>query len=107
MPSQYPLMCPSVNTCVDLRWATLHSHKLPDPTHPPSLPPSLVPLLLYPLTISQDERTALMYAAQEGKDECVKVLLEAGCDKEAKDKVRDERGVVVMPREIVVLSCNG
>ena len=40
-------------------------------------------------------------------EECLKLLLEAGCDKEAKDTVRDECGVVVMTREIVVLSCNG
>ena len=49
----------------------------------------------------------MMYAAQEGKDGCLKLLLEAGCDKDAKDEVRDECGVVVMTREIVVLSCNG
>ena len=49
----------------------------------------------------------MMIAAMNGKDGCVKLLLEAGCDKEAKDKVRDECGVVVMTREIVVLSCNG
>ena len=49
----------------------------------------------------------MMYAAKEGRDGCVKLLLEAGCDKEAKDEVRDECGVVVMTREIVVLSCNG
>ena len=48
-----------------------------------------------------------MLAAVNGKDGCVKLLLEAGCDKEAKNKVRDECGVVVMTREIVVLSCNG
>ena len=48
-----------------------------------------------------------MYAAKEGKDRWLKVLLEAGCDKEAKDKVRDECGVVVMTREIVILSRNG
>ena len=48
-----------------------------------------------------------MYAAQGGAECGVKLLLEAGCDKEAKDKVRDECGVVVMTREIVVLSCNG
>ena len=48
-----------------------------------------------------------MRAAYNGKDGCVKLLLEAGCDKEAKNKVRDECGVVVMTREIVVLSCNG
>ena len=49
----------------------------------------------------------MMLAALNGKDECVKLLLEAGCDKEAKDKVRDECGVVVITREIVVLSCDG
>ena len=49
----------------------------------------------------------MMIAAYRGKDGCLKLLLEAGCDKEAKDKVRDECGVVVMTREIVVLSCNG
>ena len=48
-----------------------------------------------------------MKAAEWGKDECLKLLLEAGCDKDAKAKVRDECGVVVMTREIVVLSCNG
>ena len=48
-----------------------------------------------------------MKAALLGKDECLKLLLEAGCDKDAKDKVRDECGVVVMTREIVVLGCNG
>ena len=43
-----------------------------------------------------------MKAAYEGNDGCLKVLLEAGCDKEAKDNVRDEFGVVViMTREIV------
>ena len=50
----------------------------------------------------------MMYAAQAyGSDGCLKLLLEAGCDKEAKDEVRDECGAVVMTREIVVLSCNG
>ena len=49
----------------------------------------------------------MMKAAMNGSDGCVKLLLEAGCDKEAKDDVRDECGVVVMTREIVVLSCNG
>ena len=49
----------------------------------------------------------MIFAACKGKDGCVKLLLEAGYDKEAKNKVRDECGVVVMTREIVVLSCNG
>ena len=49
----------------------------------------------------------MMIAAYNGRDECLKLLLEAGCDKNAKDNVRDECGVVVMTREIVVLSCNG
>ena len=48
-----------------------------------------------------------MLAAENGNDECLYLLLEAGCDKHAKNKVRDECGVVVMTREIVVLSCNG
>ena len=47
-----------------------------------------------------------MFAASHGKDGCLKLLLEAGCDKEAKNKVRDECGVVIMSREIVVLSCD-
>ena len=97
-----------MNTSVDPRWATPYTptpHRTPL-THPP-FPPSLAPLLLCPSPISQSEETALMKAAQYGKDGCLKLLLEAGCDKEAKDKVRDECGVVVMTREIVVLSCNG
>ena len=49
----------------------------------------------------------MMIAAKTGSGGCVKLLLEAGCDKEAKSEVRDECGVVVMTREIVVLSCNG
>ena len=49
----------------------------------------------------------MMIAVEKGKDGCLKVLLEAGCDKQAKNEVRDECGVVVMTREIVVLSCNG
>ena len=48
-----------------------------------------------------------MLAAENGNDECLKLLLLAGCDRDAKDKVCDECGVVVMTREIVVLSCNG
>ena len=48
----------------------------------------------------------MMLAARDGKDGCLELLLEAGCDKEAKNKVRDECGVVIMSREIVVLSCD-
>ena len=82
---------------------TLH---LTPPNHLRILPPSLAPLLLCPSPISQEGHTALMIAVKEGKDKCVKLLLEAGCDKEAKDNVRDECGVVIMSREIVVLSCD-
>ena len=49
----------------------------------------------------------MILAAEGGHDECLKLLLEAGCDKDAKTEVCDECGVVVMTREIVVLSCNG
>ena len=49
----------------------------------------------------------MVIAAERGSDECVKLLLEAGCDKDAENYVRDKCGVVVMTREIVVLSCNG
>ena len=48
----------------------------------------------------------MLKAAEYGNDGCLKLLLEAGCDKEAKNKVRDECGVVIMSREIVVLSCD-
>ena len=74
---------------------------------PPTHPLTLAPLLLCPSPISQLKMTALMLAAQKGEDGCVKLLLEAGCDKDAKDNVRDDCCVVVMTREIVVLSCNG
>ena len=96
-----------MNTSVDPRWATPTLTLPPDPIHPLTLPLSLAPLLPCASPISQNEKTALMIAAQNGRDGCVKLLLEAGCDKDAKDKVRDECGVVVMTREIVVLSCNG
>jgi ankyrin repeat protein len=36
----------------------------------------------------QDGWTALMYAAQDGRAECVRLLINAGADKEAKDNVR-------------------
>ena len=64
-------------------------------------------LLLCLSPISQNERTALMIAILNGKDKCLKLLLEAGCDKGAKTNVRDECSAVIMTREIVVLSCNG
>ena len=37
----------------------------------------------------QDDGTALTIAAKKGHTECARVLLEAGADKEAKDKVLD------------------
>ena len=48
----------------------------------------------------------MMLVAEKGNVEFLKLLLEAGCDKEAKDYVRDECGVVVMTREIIVVSCS-
>ena len=48
----------------------------------------------------------MILAAGQGQEGFLKLLLEAGCDKDAKNNVRDECGVVVMTREIVVLSCN-
>ena len=40
------------------------------------------------LTHTQDGFTALMCAAQEGHTDCLKALLEAGADKDAKSPVR-------------------
>jgi len=40
------------------------------------------------LTHTQDGTTALMCAAQDGHTDCLKALLEAGADKEAKSSVR-------------------
>ena len=59
------------------------------------------------MVIFQIGYTALHLAAVGGHVACVEVLLDKGSDVMAKDKVRDECGVVVMTREIVVLSCNG
>ena len=39
-------------------------------------------------TRAQDGETALMCAATRGHADCVRVLLDAGADKEAKNKVR-------------------
>ena len=39
------------------------------------------------LPVSQDGWTALILAAANGKEGCVKLLLDAGADKEAKDNV--------------------
>jgi hypothetical protein len=36
----------------------------------------------------QDNRTALIWAAFHGQAHCVRLLLDAGADKNAKDKVR-------------------
>ncbi len=38
--------------------------------------------------------TALMFAAMRGKPESVRLLLEAGADKQAKDNVRDHTAYV-------------
>jgi ankyrin repeat protein len=40
------------------------------------------------LAVMQIEWTALMYAAANGRTECVRALLKAKTDKETKDKVR-------------------
>ena len=37
---------------------------------------------------SQDQDTALMYAARKGRADCVRLLIDAGADKEAKNYVR-------------------
>ncbi len=37
---------------------------------------------------SQDGNTALMWAAEYGRAECVRLLIDAGADKEAEDNVR-------------------
>jgi hypothetical protein len=37
---------------------------------------------------SQDGRTALIYAAQYGRTDCVRLLIDAGADKEARNNVR-------------------
>jgi len=47
------------------------------------------------LTQIQDGFTALMFAAQEGHLECLQALLEAGVDKEAKNKVRSSLTALV------------
>ena len=39
-------------------------------------------------THAQGENTALMCAIEKGRSDCVRLLLDAGADKEAKDKVR-------------------
>jgi hypothetical protein len=42
---------------------------------------------------SQDESTALMYATKGGHANCVRLLINAGADKDAKSKVRVGRGL--------------
>jgi ankyrin repeat protein len=39
-------------------------------------------------SISQSERTALIFAASRGHVDCVRLLIDAGADKDAKDNVR-------------------
>ncbi len=43
---------------------------------------------------AQTGYTALIYAAIEGRAECVRLLLDAGADKEAADEVRASRSAV-------------
>ena len=38
---------------------------------------------------TQKGRTALLHSALNGESDCVRLLVEAGADKEAKDSVRD------------------
>ena len=38
---------------------------------------------------AQDEMTALLWAAMEGHADCVRLLLDAGADKDAKNNVRN------------------
>ena len=38
---------------------------------------------------TQDGDTALIYAAFHGKTDCVRLLVDGGADKEAKNNVRD------------------
>ena len=90
-----------------------HSHLTPLTLPPTRLCASLsvlrapAALLLCPSLMSQDGRTALMQAAKQGKDSCLKLLLEAGCHKEAKDNVSDGWGVVLMACEVIVLGWHG
>ena len=42
----------------------------------------------YPHTRDQTEKTALILASWNGDAECVRLLLDAGADKNAKDRVR-------------------
>ena len=44
-------------------------------------------------TRAQIESTALIRAAEEGHADCVRLLLDAGADKNAKDNVRASAGV--------------
>jgi ankyrin repeat protein len=43
---------------------------------------------------AQNGSTALMFAAEKGHVDCVRLLLDAGADKEAKNEVRASAGVV-------------
>ena len=44
----------------------------------------------YPHTRDQTEKTALILASWNGDAECVRLLLDAGADKNAKDRVRGQ-----------------
>ena len=46
------------------------------------------------LARAQDKYSALIYASWNGRTECVRLLLDAGADKEAKDEVRASRSSV-------------
>ena len=53
-------------------------------------------------THTQDGVTALMYAVSHGRADCVRLLLDAGADTNAKDKVRGRSFASVVGRLFVL-----
>jgi ankyrin repeat protein len=52
----------------------------------------------------QDGYTALMYAAEHGRADCVRLLIDTGADKEAKDYVSVDRCFAGAPFRFVSFS---
>ena len=52
---------------------------------------------------TQDGRTPLIRAAWRGRTDCIRLRLESGADKDAKDNVRGTKYIDVLPDSVLLI----